>query len=86
MVELERSWLRSPFVQSSEFVHPAYLDSTAHLAGGRVHSAHIPDHENFLVIARTVQGMGRVRSGQAERWRCQSGCQSHKISARWAAS
>jgi hypothetical protein len=40
-----RSRLRSPDVRSSEFVHPACADSIAHLAGGRDHSAYIPDHE-----------------------------------------
>jgi len=40
-----RSRLRSPVVRSSEFVHFACSDSIAHLAGGRDHSAHIPDHE-----------------------------------------
>jgi hypothetical protein len=35
-----RSWLRSPVVRSSEFVHPACLDSIARLLGSRDHSAH----------------------------------------------
>jgi len=59
-----RSRLRSPAVRSSEFVHPTCLDSIAHLAGCRDHSAYIPDHETSPT-ARTVQGMARVRSGQA---------------------
>ena len=51
-----RSRLRSPAARSSEFVHPACLDSIAHLAGRRAHSAYIPDHENLAVTARSVQG------------------------------
>jgi hypothetical protein len=32
------------------------------------HSVHIPDHEHFAVTACTLQGMARVRSGQALAW------------------
>ena len=44
------------------------LDSIAHPSGGQDHSAYIPDHGNCPVTARTVQGMARVRSGQAPVW------------------
>ena len=63
-----RSRLRSPAFRSSEFVYPACLDSIAHLPGYRDHSAHIPDHGNFPMTARTLQGMARVWSGQAPAW------------------
>ena len=36
--------------------------------GCQDHSAHIPDHDNCPVTARTVQGMARARSGQAPAW------------------
>jgi len=34
---------------------------------------HIPDHDTSAVIARTLQGMARVRSGQAAAWPSVSG-------------
>ena len=46
----------------------ACVDSTAHRLGGRYHSVYIPDHGNCPVTARTLQGMARVRSGQAPAW------------------
>jgi hypothetical protein len=46
----------------------ACLDSIAHLSDGQDHSTHIPDHGNCPVIVRTLQGMARVRSGQAPAW------------------
>jgi hypothetical protein len=63
-----RSRLRRPFVQSIEFVSAACPDSTARLPSIPDHSVHIPYHGNFLVAARTLQGMARVRSGQAPAW------------------
>jgi len=41
------------------------MDSLALLPGCRDHSAYIPDHGNCPATARTLQGMARVRSGQA---------------------
>jgi hypothetical protein len=60
-----RSRLRRPPLQSSEFVRSTCLDSIACTPDGQDHSAYIPDHGNCPVTARTVQGMARVRSGQA---------------------
>jgi hypothetical protein len=63
--ELERSRLRRPPLQSSEFVASACGDSIAHFLGGGDDSAYIPDHGDCPVTARTLQGIARVRSGQA---------------------
>jgi hypothetical protein len=41
------------------------MDSIAYPGDGRDYSAYIPDHEDGPVTARTLQGMARVRSGQA---------------------
>jgi hypothetical protein len=63
-----RSRLRRPPLQSSEFVRSACMDSIAHPPDGQDHSAYIPDHGNCPMIARTLQGMARVRSRQALAW------------------
>jgi len=65
---LRGSRLRRPPLLPSEFVQPACLDSITHPSDGQDHSAYIPDHGNRQVTARTVQGMARVRSGQALAW------------------
>jgi hypothetical protein len=44
------------------------MDSIAYPGDGRDYSAHIPDHEDCPMTARTLQGMARVRSGQAPAW------------------
>ena len=62
------SLLRSPAVRSSESVHSACLDSITGLPGGRDHSAHFRIMEPPAVTAHTLQGMARVRSGQAPAW------------------
>lgn len=49
-----RSRLRSPAVLSSEFVPSACLDSITYLAGGRDHSAYIPDHDGRAAGATTI--------------------------------
>ena len=63
-----RSRLRRPPLQSSEFVQSTCLDSIAPPSACQDHSAYIPDHGNCPVTARTLQGMARVRSGQAPAW------------------
>ena len=60
--------LRRPPLRCSEFVRSACLDSITHPSDGRDHSAYIPDHGNCPVTARTMQGVARVRSGQAPAW------------------
>ena len=62
------SRIRRPPLRSSEFVRSACPDSIAHSPLGQDHSAYIPDHGNCPVTARTLQGMARVRSGQALAW------------------
>ena len=64
----DRSRLRRPPLRASEFVASACVDPIAHPLGGGDHSAYIPDHGNCAVTARTLQGMARVRSGQAAAW------------------
>ena len=63
-----RSRLRRPPLQSSEFVRSGCPDSIAHRPAAQDHSAYIPDHGNCPVTACTVQGMARVRTGQAPAW------------------
>ncbi len=68
-----RSRLRRPPLRSSEFVRSACLDSIAYPSDGQDHSAYIPDHGDYPVTARTLQGVARVRSGQALAWPLSSG-------------
>jgi len=63
-----RSRLRRPPLRSSEFVLSTCMDSIAYPGDGHDYSAYIPDHEDGPVTARTLQGMARVRSGQAPAW------------------
>ena len=44
------------------------MDSIAYPGGGHDYSAYVPDHEDCPVTARALQGMARVRSGQAPAW------------------
>ena len=59
------------------------MDSLAFLPGCRDHSAYIPDHGNCPATARTLQGMARVRSGQAPAWPLSSG-RSAGVKSRFA--
>ena len=68
-----RARLRSPVVRPSEFVASACVDSIAPFMGGSGHSAYIPDLGSCAVTACTLQGMARVRSGQAPAWPLVSG-------------
>jgi len=63
-----RSRFRRQALRSSEFVHPACLDSISHRPIGRDHSAHIPDRGNFHGDRLHLQGWpasgpGRLRPG-----------------------
>jgi hypothetical protein len=55
-------------MRSSEFMLSTCMDSIAYPGDGRDYSAYIPHYEDCPVTARTVQGMARVRSGQAPAW------------------
>jgi hypothetical protein len=63
-----RSRLRRPQTTSFEFMHPTCFYSVNHLPGCPDHSAIFRIMETSTVTARTLQGMARVRSGQAPAW------------------
>jgi hypothetical protein len=63
-----RSRLRRRAVRSSEFVHSACLHSIARLPSAEIIPRIFRIMDPSAVSARTLQGMARVRSGQAPAW------------------
>jgi hypothetical protein len=66
-----RARLRRPRLQACESPPATWVDWMITTGGGQDRSTNIPDHGRLwssLVTACTLQGMARIRSGQAPAW------------------